>query len=217
MKVHKVGVAFVNNPLVGSLDWALLVIISTVMRADQSLALVFILVAFMVRHLQFELNVVADVRVLPPEQLNTDRKLTSAHLLMEPILFVFSIIPGSVQNAASLGCIDCRIHAYPLLTNIREVLLNFFGVLGRPWISIEHFNNLIVPGRKVSLQIDIALPSVVTVTKHLAIILWLELPLEFLSGELVLFPEQSVCDAKESNNFGGPEKLVFGYLIAEPL
>ena len=102
------------------------------MRADQSLALVFILVAFMVRHLQFELNVVADVRVLPPEQLNTDRKLTSAHLLMEPILFVFSIIPGSVQNAASLGCIDCRIHAYPLLTNIREVLLNFFGVLGRP-------------------------------------------------------------------------------------
>ena len=51
MKVHKVGVAFVNNPLVRALVQAFLAFNSTVsivMRTDQTLTLKFVLVAFMV-------------------------------------------------------------------------------------------------------------------------------------------------------------------------
>ena len=98
MKVHKVGVAFVNNPLVRALVQAFLAFNSTVsivMRTDQTLTLKFVLVAFMVWHLQFELDVIANVGVLPFEELDTYGKLTSTHLFMKQVLIVFSIIHWS--------------------------------------------------------------------------------------------------------------------------
>ena len=93
--------------------------------------------------------------------------------------------------------------------------MNFFGVFGRPGVSVELFNNFTVGIQKISLQIDIALPSVVAVSEHLAIILWLELSLNFFSSEFVFFLETFILNSKESNDFRGPEKLVIGYFIAE--
>ena len=40
-------------------------------------------------HLKFELNVITNVRILPHQELNTERELTISELFMELILRVF--------------------------------------------------------------------------------------------------------------------------------
>ena len=53
------------------------------MWADQTLSLTSILVTLVVCHLDLELNVVANVGVLPHEELDTDRQLSRSDLLVQ--------------------------------------------------------------------------------------------------------------------------------------
>lgn len=65
VKVHEVAIPLVDCPLVSPLLPCKVARISTVVRTDKALSLASILVAFMVGHLDLELDVIADVRVLP--------------------------------------------------------------------------------------------------------------------------------------------------------
>lgn len=58
------------------------------MRTDQALPL-SILMSFVIGNLDFELNVVADIRVLPHEEFAANRQLTCSNFFMKRIICVF--------------------------------------------------------------------------------------------------------------------------------
>ena len=187
VKVDKVAVAFVDDPLVGALE-ILVGVISTV-RADKAMTLADVLVALVVGHLQFELDVIADVGVLPPEELDTEGELTPAQLFMQQVFLVLRILPliDLVGNLLSRN--TGNIHALTYRSRldwIKEGRLSFLVVLSRAGVTtVEFLKNLTVKERR-SFQIDVALPSVLRVAEHLAIFLRLELSLDVFSGKFVL-------------------------------
>ena len=75
MKVNKVTVAFINDPYIGAL-LDITHAISTRVRTRLAQPRAKVLMAFMIGHLQFELDVIAYIRVLPHQELNTQWELT---------------------------------------------------------------------------------------------------------------------------------------------
>ena len=79
MQIHKVAISLVNKPLVGSLES---ILIAVCVRAYHTFTLPYILMALVVSCLNLEFNVVANVRVLPHEELDADWELASTDLFV---------------------------------------------------------------------------------------------------------------------------------------
>ena len=87
MQVGKDRVTLVDHPLVHRVlrDHAL---IAAVVRCSQAVPRATFM-ALMVGHLDFELHIVAEVGVLPHQELGSDRVLADSQLLMKLVLRVF--------------------------------------------------------------------------------------------------------------------------------
>ena len=115
-----------------------------------------------------------------------------------------------------------RIISVCLVEKLRRY---FFSIFGGTRVAGDSFlNNLtcsiIVVGEERSIQIDIALPSILRRLRPIhriiiPIFLQLQLSLDFLSGKLVLAFECLICDPEKCDHFRCPEELIVGNFVAE--